>query len=136
MTTIIQRPSRSAPLDRLQHWLIGLEGFLALGAWGGAFGLVSGTLPLNESVQDLPFQSPVLGGVALAAIVAVPATLALVLTLRRHRLAADAHPLAGGALMAWIVLQVGFIGLVSPLQPFMFTLGAAIMFLGLANRRH
>ena len=112
-----------------------LDGLLAVGALGGSWGLVSGSVDASSYVHRLPFRSTVLGGIALAAIVAVPATVALVATWTGRRWSAVANVVVGGLLMGWIVVQVGIIGLSSWLQPVMFVWGGAILVLGALERR-
>lgn len=58
---------------------------IAFSAYAGAIGLVSGGLSLGEFTARLPFGSPVLGGIALALIVAVPSTWLAWLSRRRSR---------------------------------------------------
>lgn len=114
----------------------GLELFLAVGAWAGAGGLISGAMTLGEYAKELPFESLVLGGIALGLVVALPATIVVVASMRHLRWADRGHLLVGALLMGWIVVQVGFIGLNAWLQPFMFTLGLAIFVLGSVHLRH
>src|SRR4051794_26086116 len=78
------RPSRTPlPVRRLQRstgtmttgWRVAVgvvAGLNAVGAVGGAVGLVTGTLSLAELTDRLPFGSALLGGVALGLVVAVP----------------------------------------------------------------
>ena len=56
--------------------------------------------------------------------------MALVATWTGRRWSAVANVVVGGLLMGWIVVQVGFIGLTSWLQPVMFVWGGAILVLG------
>lgn len=118
------------PLDASTRVTVALEGLLAVSAFAGSFGLMSGTLSMGDAEKRLPFGSPVLGGVALAAFVAIPATVAAVGAFRRRRWAREAHLVTGGLLMAWIVVETAFIGPSSALQPIMFVWGAAILGLG------
>jgi hypothetical protein len=56
-------------------WLAGFAAFNAFGAWAGAFGLITGGTDFGDTIDDrLPFDSLVLAGLALAAIVGVPLT--------------------------------------------------------------
>ena len=64
----------------------------------------------------LPFHSPVFGGIALACVVAVPATGAALLAWRRHPRARDAATLAGVLLIGWIVVEVAVVRQFSVLQ--------------------
>ncbi len=76
-----------------------------------------------------------LGGAALMLIVALPAAIAVGGALCRRPWARVLHPLVGGLLMGWIVVQVGVIGLESWLQPVMFVWGAVLALLGTRNFR-
>ena len=76
-----------------------------------------------------------LGGVALAVLVAIPATLAFVAIWTGRSWSTVANLVVGALLMGWIVVQVGFIGLGSWLQPVMFVWGGAILALGALERR-
>ena len=115
-------------------WLIGLELFLAVGAVGGAVNLVFGG-DIGTYTDRLPFDSPVLGGVALALLVAVPAAAVAIGALTRRRWADVGHVAAGLVLVGWIVMQVAIIGYISALQPIMFVLGVVIAALGGWNLR-
>ncbi len=94
-----------------------LAGFVAASASGGAAGLIGGWLRLSSSMTArLPFRSPVFAGIALAFVVAVPATVAAILAWRRHPRARDAAALAGVLLVGWIVVEVAFVRQFSVLQ--------------------
>lgn len=114
---------------------MGLEVLVAVGAAGGSVGLMGGGVDASSYVDRLPFASPVFGGAALGLLVALPAAIAAVATLARRPWSRDAHLVVGALLMGWIVVQVGFIGLSSWLQPVMFVWGAAIAVLGWLDRR-
>lgn len=120
---------------RLRRTLTALEALLVLGAFGGAVGLMSGALDVGETAQDLPWQSPVLAGVALGLINGVFPAAVMVLARRHHRWAPAGHVLVGVALMGWIVVQVAFIGLNSALQVLYFVYGAVVAAMGDALRR-
>ncbi len=74
----IPNPARPVPasLDGPRRALLVLDVLLAVGAAGGSWGLISGSVDASTYVQRLPFQSTVFGGVALAATVCVPAVVA------------------------------------------------------------
>ena len=111
----------------------GAAALLALGAAYGALGLASGHLSLGEpATSRLPFASPVIGGLALAVIVAVPNAAAAWLLWRGHPNAWRAAAWSGGLLLAWLVVEVAFIRQFSPLQ---VVCGAAGVALLLAGRR-
>jgi hypothetical protein len=127
--------ARQRHLDDLQRALVSMEVFLAIGAAGGSWGLISGSIDPSTYREHLPFRSPVLGGVALGLIVAVPAMIAAVATLAHLAWSRGMHPILGALLMGWIVVQICFIGLTSWLQPFMFLWGVAIQLLGWIDLR-
>ena len=65
-----------------------LAALVALSAYGGALGLLTGFLDLGPRVTSrLPLHSPVLGALALTAIVAIPTTAAAWLAAHGHGLA-------------------------------------------------
>lgn len=106
-----------------------LEVLLVVGAIGGGLGLIVGFLDLQEMTDDLPWQSPVLGGIALLTINAAFPTLVIAAELRHHRLASLGHLLVGLDLLAWIVVQVAFIGFTSALQAVYLVYGVAVTWL-------
>ena len=109
MATVEARVPARTPFRRS---LLGLEAFLAVGAYGGATGLVlvGPAMIGDEAVANLPFASPVLGGLALAIINGLLPTVVFFAELRRARWAAVGHLLVGAALVTWIVVQVAFLG--------------------------
>ena len=108
---------------------------MALSAYAGAVGLATGTLDLGHTLnRRLPFDSPVLGAIALVVFVAVPAT-----TLARQAAGGDERTpatavFAGAALIAWIVIEIAFIREFSPLQPFFAGVGVSFAIIGLRVR--
>ena len=108
MTAVEARAPSRPPFRRS---LLGLEAFLAVGAYGGAAALVlAGPEMIGDAVQDLPFASPLFGGIALAIVNGVLPTVVFVAELRSARWAAAGHLLVGAALVTWIVVQVAFLG--------------------------
>jgi hypothetical protein len=109
MTTVESRVPSRTPIRRS---LLGLEAFLAVGAYGGATGLVVAGPEMvgDEVVAALPFASPVLAGIALAIVNGVLPSVVLVAELRGARWAGVGHLLVGAALVLWIVVQVAFLG--------------------------
>jgi hypothetical protein len=74
-----------ASAEPRRWWLATYAALLALGAWAGAAGLTAGFLPLPEKLEDrLPFGSPVLGGLALTLLVAVPGSVLTAMAWRGH----------------------------------------------------
>ncbi len=94
-----------------------LAGFVAVSAFGGAAGLISGWLRLGAPMTArLPLHSPVFAGLALACVVAVPASVVAVLAWRGHPRDRDAAVLAGVLLTGWIIVEVAVVRQFSPLQ--------------------
>ncbi len=115
--------------------LILAEFLLAVGAVAGAVGLIVGAIDLGDAVNDLPFDSPVLGGVALGLACGVLPTVVAVGALRHSQWAPIGHVVVGAVLVGWIVVQVAFIGLGSWLQVTYGLLGLAITALAVSNLR-
>jgi hypothetical protein len=90
---------------------------VAISAYGGAAALIAGWLrPSTSMTENLPFGSPVFAGLALACVVAAPATVVAVLAWRRHPRDRDAAVLAGVLLVGWIVVEVAVVKQFSALQ--------------------
>jgi hypothetical protein len=107
MTSLTARPATRTASERVLLWL---EALLALGAYGGAIGLIVGGVDLGEATARLPFGSTLLAGVALGIVNGLLPTAVLVGALRRQPWATVGHWLVGAALTLWIVVQVGFLG--------------------------
>ena len=122
--------SSTTGADATRRVVIGLEVLLAVAAFGGSWALVSNTVDASSYVSEIPFSSTVFGGLALAVVVAIPATVAAAAGLTHRTWSRPAHLTAGALLMVWIVVEVIYIGLTSWLQPVMFAWGAAIVLLG------
>ena len=100
-----------------RRWLTALASFVAVSGYGGAAGLITGWLRLGAPMTArLPWHSPVFGGLALACVVAVPATLVAVLAWRGHPRYRDAAVIAGLLLTGWIIVEVTVVRQFSPLQ--------------------
>jgi hypothetical protein len=109
-------------------WLVVLAGFVAVSAYGGAVGLITGWLRRSASMTGrLPLGSPVFAGIALACVVAAPATVAAVLAWRRHPRYRDAATLAGVLLVGWIVVEVAVVRQFSALQVVYGLAGAGLI---------
>ncbi len=104
---------------------------VALSAWGGAAGLVTGSLALEGGLNArLPFHSPVLGGLALAALVAVPFTL-LAASAWRGSERTDELALGSGALLVgWILVELAFVRALSFFHPLYLVIGGWFVFCG------
>lgn len=108
-----------------------LAAFMAVAAYAGVVGLMTGVLDMGTLVSGrLPFSSPVLGGLALLLIVALPMTAAAVAAWRGLPWADAAVVLAGLALIGWIVVEVAFIRTFSWMQPVCAAYGALLAGLG------
>jgi drug/metabolite transporter (DMT)-like permease len=111
-------------------------GLMSATAVAGVVGLVGDGIDLGPTITArLPFHSQVLGGVALAGIVAVPMGAAAVAGWRRSTRTGDFAVLAGTALGGWIVGQVAIIRTFSWMQPVCFAYGVAVAGAGQALRR-
>jgi len=112
----------------------GLAGFaavVALSAWGGALGLSIGFLSLPAELNErLPFASPVLGGLALALIVAVPSTRLAWLAWRGDRRTDGWAVVTGGLLVGWILVELAFIRDFSFFHPTYLIIGFVLMWIG------
>lgn len=129
----MQAQARSGTAGRLAA---GFSGLMALAAYYGSLGLITGFMPVGDQVESrLPFRSPILAGLALAVAVALPMTLAAVLCWRRHPESGAATRLAGAILVVWILVEVMIIRTFSPLQPICAAAGAALVLLGYLDHR-
>jgi hypothetical protein len=109
-----------------------LSGFIALWAVAGAAGLAGGGLDLGDSVDArLPMHSPVLAGILLALIVAVPMGITTVAVVRADRRSSAGAMAAGALLVGWILVQPAIIGRFDWLQPVFGLLGSSVFALGL-----
>jgi len=117
--------------------LVAVELFVAVGAVFGGIGLVAnnaiGMLP--EWLDGTPFQSWVLPGVFLFAVVALPMSVAAVAELRRVRWAYAASLLAGAAQVGWIAAQWLIMQRYFFLQPVLLSAGVAVLLLARAAHR-
>jgi hypothetical protein len=119
------------------RWSVGfLAGVNAVAALAGAVGLVTGWLSLEDLTERLPFGSAVLGGLALASLVAVPQGIVALLALRRSPAAAGASVLVGAGLVAWIMIEVAFLRVVAALQVIYVVIGLAQVTVGFGLGRH
>lgn len=107
MTAVRAEVTGSTSTERLLLWL---EGFLALGAYGGALGLMTGGVDLGPATADLPFGSTVFAGFALGVVNGILPTVVLVGAIHRRRWAPLGHRLVGAALVGWVVAQVAILG--------------------------
>ncbi len=105
-----------------------LAALIALSAYGGGAGLISGLLDLGvTATARLPFHSPVMGGLALIAVVAGPSTALAWLAARGHRRTGDASIIAGILLVGWILIELAFIRELSFFHLLYFVLGMLLV---------
>ncbi len=108
---------------------------MALSAFGGAVGLVSGWLSLGVRLNErLPFASPVMGGLALVVVIAVPFTV-----LARRAWLGDGSTgagaiLAGATAIGWIAVQLAVLREFSFFQPMYAAIGVAFVVAGVRIR--
>lgn len=116
-------------MTRLEKVVVALEILLAIGAYGGAIGLLGGFIDFAESTERLPWGSLTFAGFALGLILGVFPTIVVVAAVRNPGSMRLWHLLVGLTVCGWIVVQVAFIGLGSWLQYFYFFYGVAIVWL-------
>ncbi len=105
--------------------------FVAVSAYGGALALATGVLELGTTIDHrLPFHSPVLGAVALAIVVGVPATVVARLAWCGEPRTGAAATVAGALLVAWIAVELAFIRELSWLQLFYVLAGGTLVVAG------
>jgi hypothetical protein len=109
-------------------WLATMTGLIAFSALGGAVALATGVMG-DEIIERLPFGSAVLGGLALAVVVALPMTVAAYQAAKGRPDAAATAMAAGLLLVGWILVQLAIIRTFSWLQPTMAIAGL-LVFLG------
>lgn len=119
------------PVVERHRLLAGFAAVNALSAWAGAVGLIGGGLSFGAALNErLPFDSLVLAGLALAAVVAVPSTVLAVLAWRGDPRTPAATVLVGMLLIAWIVVQLAFLQSFSFFQPLYAAIGVAFVVAG------
>jgi hypothetical protein len=105
----------------------------ALAAFGGAIGLATGGLALESDLNErLPFASPVLGGIALAVVVATPFTAVAVLAWRGDERSDLAAGVTGVLLVGWIAVQLALLRAPTFLHAFYLAVGVGLVWYGRA----
>lgn len=123
----------SSGTDARRPWLAGFAAFNAFAAWAGAVALVAGGIDFGEAIDDrLPFDSLVLAGICLGAVVGVPLTALAWSAWTGGPRTDDLALVAGLALIGWIVVQVAVIRAFSFFQPAYLAVGT---FFIIASRR-
>ena len=114
--------------------LVGVELFVAVGAFYGGIGLIAdNAIHISDDwLVGTPFDSWVLPGIFLLLVVAAPMTVAAVAELRRWRWAYTASVVAGVAQIGWIIAQWVIMQRFFVLQPVMFTAGTVVVLLAWA----
>lgn len=108
-----------------------LAGLVAVSAYGGALGLMAGFVDLGPTATArLPWHSPVLGGLALAVIVATPAAVLTWLAAQADPRRDTAAVAVGLILIVWIGVEVAVIRELSFLQPLFMLIGGMFVWLG------
>jgi hypothetical protein len=109
-------------------------GCISFSAFAGGVGLACGALAMGQSVNArLPLQSPVLGGLALIAVVGVPTAVVSALAWQGRPLADPAATVAGVLLILWIIVEVAFIREFSFLQVVFAAAGLSLIVLALSH---
>ena len=122
--------------SRRRLLVAGLAFVNALVAFGGAVGLATGALALEGDLnRRLPFASPVVGGVALAVIVALPLTMVAVLAWRGDEHSDVATAAVGVVLIGWIAVQLAFLRSLSFFHIFYVAMGALFVWLSRRGTR-
>ncbi|MFC1483902.1 hypothetical protein ACFL6Q_02495 [Candidatus Neomarinimicrobiota bacterium] len=117
-----------------------LQLFIALGAIGGGYGLITAPdgsnlgMPLTM-LETTPFHDFLIPGWLLLAVVGLGSLAAGILTLRRQRLYPELAVVMGCILMGWIIIQVALIRGIHWLHPTYFILGALEAWLGWQLRK-
>jgi hypothetical protein len=119
------------------RWAIGVVAALnAVAALGGAIGLMTGWLSLEEFTERLPFGSAVLGGLALGLLVALPQAVVAVLCLRSSPTTAAGSVAVGLGMLLWILVEVVFLRVFAGLQAVYLVVGLLQIGLGFLLARH
>ena len=114
-------------------WLAGFAAVNACAAWAGGLGLVTGYTDFGESIDErLPFDSPVLAGLALVTVVGIPLTVLAWSAFTAGPRTDDMALGAGLLLIGWIVGQIAVIRAFSWFQPAYVVIGAC--FVGASHR--
>ncbi|WP_236794261.1 hypothetical protein [Amycolatopsis sp. GM8] len=121
---------------RRRPWLAAFTGLIAILAFAGAAGLMTGTLGLGDDIiARLPFGSAVFGGIALALVVGVPMAVVCYLGSRPGTRTSGAAVVAGSLLIGWIAVEIAFVQTYSWLQPVFAFAGVAVAYAGLRDVR-
>ncbi|MBW0272790.1 hypothetical protein ATM97_22120 [Nocardia sp. MH4] len=118
-------------LDPRRSVLCLLAGLMATWAFAGAFGLITGAVPLSPaSVERIPLHSPILAGVGLALVVGLPMAVVALTVTDDDTHNAQTTLVAASALIGWILLQLALLREFSWLQPVCLVFAFAVAALG------
>lgn len=121
-------------IARRRPWLAAFTGLLAVFAYGGTIGLITGAIDFGAVVTGrLPFHSTVFAAISLAVVVGVPMTAVIFLGARRDTRTSPVAVLAGVTLIGWIVVEIGVIRTYHVLQPVCALAGLAVLMAGLKD---
>ena len=116
----------------VRSWLVMLSGCTAILAVGGAIGLATGGMPLDQpAMSRMPWHSTAVAAVALLLVVAVPMTVSAALAHRDHPMWGRSAVLAGALLVGWIAVEIAIIRELSWLQAIFAVIGVVVLWLGL-----
>ena len=111
--------------------LAGSAAVVAVSACFGAIGLISGWLSLTDRLnQRLPFASPLLGGIALFVVIAVPFSMLALRAWRGDRSTGAFAIVCGLLTMGWILVQLAFLREFSFFHPLYLAVGVAFVIVG------
>jgi hypothetical protein len=120
---------------RRRDALAAFSALIALSAYAGGIGLVTGFLSLAVGIERrLPFGSPAFAGIALALIVALPATGLAWLAHQDDRRTDAAAFVMGVVLVGWILVELAFLREVSFFHPTYLIIGLVLMGIGRHGR--
>ena len=126
---------------RLAIGLGALQVFIGLGAVAGGLGLAldpsgkSVGIPL-ELLKSSPFTTFLIPGIVLFTVNGLGSLVGAVLTFTRHRFAGKMAMALGAFLVAWIVIQVYWVGGIHWLHLFYFILGLLEFALGWSVKKN
>jgi hypothetical protein len=107
-----------------------------VGALAGAWGLASGVLGLGPTVTGrLPWGSPLVAGVALGLLVALPNGALAAVALRRGRQTGLVGIAVGAAMVVWILVELAFIRELSFFHPVYVGIGLVMVWAGVRTVR-
>lgn len=135
MTENARQPILLADGAHRRGTLAGSAAVIALSAYAGALGLITGFLSLGEDLNErLPFDSPAFGGIALGVVVALPSTWLALLAWRGDPRTDAAARLAGVLLIGWILVELAIIRDLSFLHPTYLAIGLVLIWIGRSGR--